>query len=135
MGFRHAHRFPERPTRVHHEALERILALQVAGGGFQSAFTTAPNPEETGLAMIAMRAALDALAPGALRDRTEGAYAAALAFQRLALTGALPRLALWTGKVMVDIPHLSEAIVLASLAGAGQVASLTPREAAPLPGR
>jgi len=118
MGFRHAHRFPEALTRVHFEALEHILESQAAEGGFQSAYTDAPNQEETALALTALRSALGALPPGALRQRAQAAAEAASAWLRRAISdGAGRHPALWTAKVLMAPPHLIQAVVLSSLSG------------------
>ncbi|WP_375765676.1 FAD-dependent oxidoreductase [Archangium gephyra] len=130
MGFRHAHLFPEVPTSVHFEALERILENQAADGGFQSAYTDAPNQEETALALTALRSALGALPPGASRQRAQAAAEAASAYLRRAISdGACRPPALWTAKVLMAPPHLIQAVVLSSLSGweRGETATL-PRE-------
>jgi acyl-CoA synthetase (AMP-forming)/AMP-acid ligase II/surfactin synthase thioesterase subunit/protoporphyrinogen oxidase/acyl carrier protein len=54
----HAHRFPEHPTRAHEDALALMLQLQQPCGGFQSHLLDAPNEEETGLALLAMKDAM-----------------------------------------------------------------------------
>jgi acyl-CoA synthetase (AMP-forming)/AMP-acid ligase II/surfactin synthase thioesterase subunit/acyl carrier protein len=118
MGFRHAHRFPEAPTSVHFEALERILESQAADGGFQSAYTDAPNQEETALALTALRSALGALPPGASRQRAQAAAEAASDWLRRAISdGGGRHPALWTAKVLMAPRHLIQAVVLSSLRG------------------
>ena len=130
MGFRHAHRFPEAPTSVHFEALERILESQAADGGFQSAYTDAPNQEETALALTALRSALGVLPPGALRQRAQAAAEASSTWLRRAISDGEGRHpALWTAKVLMAPPHLIQAVVLSSLSGweRGETAAV-PRE-------
>ena len=118
MGFRHAHHFPEAPTNVHLEALERILENQTPGGGFQSACTHAPNPEETALALTALRSALGTLAPGPLRLRARTAAEAGCAYLRGAIAEEhTPHPAFWTTKVLMTPPHIIQALVLSSLSG------------------
>jgi hypothetical protein len=118
MGFRHAHHFPEAPTNVHLEALERILENQTPGGGFQSACTHAPNPEETALALTALRSALGTLAPGPLRLRARTAAEAGCAYLRGAIAEEhTHHPAFWTTKVLMTPPHIIQALVLSSLSG------------------
>ncbi len=118
MGFRHARLFPDAPTTVHVEALERILENQTVDGGFQSAYTSAPNPEETALALTALGSALAALPPGSLRLRAQAAAEAGSAYLRRALAEEDTRApALWTGKVLMAPHHIIQALVLSSLMG------------------
>ena len=130
MGFRHVHHFPEAPTNVHLDALERILENQAPNGGFQSAYTDAPNPEETALALTALRSALGTLAPGSLRQRAQAAADAGCAYLRGAIAEEhAPHPALWTTKVLMAPPHIIQALVLSSLIGLerGETATV-PRE-------
>jgi len=118
MGFRHARHFPETPTNVHFEALERILENQTANGGFQSAYTNAPNQEETALALTALRSALETLPPDTLRLRVQAAAEAGSAWLSRAIADEDARHpALWTGKVLMGSPHVLQALVLSSLIG------------------
>jgi hypothetical protein len=118
FGFRHPARLAADPTGVHLEALEQVLAHQAPGGGFRSAYASAPNQEETGLALIALRAALHGLSDGPLRARVAEAAEAARAFLLAERAeGQRAHLDLWTGKALARAAQISEAIVLASLAG------------------
>jgi acyl-CoA synthetase (AMP-forming)/AMP-acid ligase II len=114
-GFRHAAAFPDLPTRVHHEALELILAHEAPGGGFRSAAFPAPVRQETALALLALATAEAHLPAGALRDKVAAALArgrAVLAEQRRL---DVPRPPLWVAKTLLTAPHIDEALELAAL--------------------
>ncbi len=94
------------------------MVNQTVEGGFQSASTSAPNPEETALALTALGAALAALPPGGLRLRAQAAAEAGSAYLRRALAENDTRSpALWTGKVLMAPQHIIQALVLSSLIG------------------
>ncbi|HEX8433682.1 hypothetical protein [Archangium sp.] len=87
-------------------------------GGFQSAYTDAPNPEETALTLTALRSALGTLAPGPLCLRAQAAADAGCAYLRSAIAEEhTPHPALWTSKVLMAPPHIIQALVLSSLMG------------------
>jgi hypothetical protein len=118
MGFRYASLFPETETNVHHVALNLILDHQDRNGGFRSAYVPRVNMEETGFALLALRAAQSALPPDCdLAKRLVSAISAARTFLMEEWPRRhLERTELWVGKLLSTPPNLIDSIVLASLA-------------------
>jgi hypothetical protein len=115
--FPYAHAFPDAPTRVHHEALARVLEGEVdRTGGFRGPFVERANLEESALALLALRAALRGELPRELRTTVARTAERARAFVARALDARDPTPDLWVGKLLYAPEHIVRAIATAALA-------------------
>jgi hypothetical protein len=118
--FEFEHRFPDLPTHHHHEVVDLILGLQVPSGGFQSYLFDEPDPEETALGLLALKAALAGDLDDEQRERVAGAVDRAQSWlaPRFAAAAAAEEHhhpEEWIGDLMFTDRKLSESILIASL--------------------
>jgi thioesterase domain-containing protein len=116
--FPNEHRFPEDRTRVHQDALELILSCEQPAGGYQTCHSSAPNLEETALALLAFKSVLSCPIDEALRRRVTAAAQRAESFlvtrrERGYDPEAHPDL--WIAKVQYAPVNVVEATIVASL--------------------
>ena len=119
--FEHEHLFPDDRTTAHHEALAELLRQQAPSGGFHSFYLAEPSLEETGYALLALKAAArGSLAPERRRD-VMAALGRAQAFleqpwcdaRRSGHTVLHPEL--WIGKTLFTSVNLVDAVIAAAL--------------------
>ncbi len=118
--FEYEAQFPEDGTQVHHEALAQLLALQDADGGFHSYLFKTSSLEETALALLALKSAVNGALPAAGRGRVVTAMERAqrwleASFGAARASGPVSYPALWVGKLLFAPTNLVDAILTASL--------------------
>jgi len=118
--FEFEHRFPDLPTRHHHEVVDLILGLQVPSGGFRSYLFDEPDAEETALGLLALKAALAGELDDDQRERVTGAVDRAQSWlaPRFAAAAAAEEHHYpeeWIGDLLFTDRKLAESILAASL--------------------
>ena len=119
--FEHEHLFPDDRTTAHHEALAELLRQQAPSGGFHSFYLAEPSLEETGYALLALKAAARGRLTPDLRREVMAALGRAQAFlerpwcdaRRSGLT--VPHPELWIGKTLFTSVNLVDAVIAAAL--------------------
>jgi hypothetical protein len=110
--------FPEDTTRLHHDALERILGCEQPSGGYQTCHSTAATMEETALALLAFKSALSCPIDETLRRRVTAAAERAEGFLATRRDEGYDPEAhpdLWIAKVQYAPVNVVEAMIVASL--------------------
>ena len=118
--FEFEHRFPDLPTRHHHEVLDLILGLQTPSGGIHSYLFDEPDPQETALGLLALKAALAGDLEPDQRERVRDAVDRAQSWlaPRFAAAAAAEEHhhpEQWNAALMFSDRKLVESILVASL--------------------
>ena len=119
--FEHEHLFPDDRTTAHHEALAELLRQQAPSGGFHSFYLAEPSLEETGYALLALKAAARGRLAPERRREVMAALGRAQAFlerpwcdaRRSGHTVLHPEL--WIGKTLFTSVNLVDAVIAAAL--------------------